>query len=90
MNRLPRLPALTAKRIAYLAFTLTLLLMATPASASSAHWVKGPTASLDTKTGNYVVSFKEAGLGGTPVTYKLDAASATFTFQCYTKSGNTP
>lgn len=61
---------------------------ATAAWADSAHFVKGPTASLDNE-GAYVVSFKEAGLGNTPITYVL-TADANFTFQCYTKSNNAP
>jgi hypothetical protein len=47
------------------------------------------TPSLDTSTGDYCVSFKEAGLGSTPVTFTI-TAGATFTFQCFTKSSNTP
>jgi len=55
------------------------------------HFVKGPTASLDTNTGEYCVSFKESGLGSTPVTYTLAAGTGTlFTYQCFTKSNNTP
>ena len=54
------------------------------------HFVKGPTASLDTNTGEYCVSFKESGLGSTPVTYTITAVTEDFTFQCFTKKGNTP
>jgi len=55
------------------------------------HYINGPTASLDSKTGDYAVSFKEAGLGSTPVTYTITVGAGTcFTFQCFTKSGNTP
>ena len=55
------------------------------------HFVKGPTATLDTNTGEYCVSFKESGLGSTPVTYTLAAGTGTlFTYQCFTKSNNTP
>jgi len=55
------------------------------------HFISGPTASLDTTTGDYVVSFKEAGLGSTAVTYTLTAGTGTlFTFQCFTKSNNMP
>jgi len=59
------------------------------ALADSPHFIKGPTASLSA-TGAYTVSFKEAGLGNSPVTYTLTAITENFTFQCYTKSGNTP
>src|SRR5262245_26161305 len=58
--------------------------------AQCAHFVNGPTAAIDSSTGDYTVSFKEAGLGNTPITYSLTADSANFTFQCFTKSGNNP
>jgi hypothetical protein len=64
--------------------------MATTVRAQSPHFIKGPTGSLDTSTGEYCVSFKEAGLGSTPVTYTLSAPGSTFTYQCFTKSNNTP
>ena len=65
--------------------------MCTTVRADSPHFIKGPTATLDTSTGEYCVSFKEAGLGSTPVTYTLAAgAGTTFTYQCFTKSNNTP
>ena len=58
--------------------------------ADNAHFIKGPTASL-TNTVDYTVSFKEAGLGSSPVTYSLTLGSgSTFTFQCFTKGGNAP
>jgi len=59
------------------------------AFAGSAHFVKGPTASI-TSDGVYVVSFKEAGLGNTPIFYSLTAAQANFTFQCFNPAGNKP
>jgi hypothetical protein len=40
--------------------------------------------------GAYVASFKEAGLGTGDITYLLSAGTAQSTFQCYTKSNNTP
>jgi hypothetical protein len=65
--------------------------MATTVRAQNAHYIKGPTASLDISTGDYSVSFKEAGLGSSPITYTLTAGAGTiFTYQCFTKSGNTP
>lgn len=57
--------------------------------AASPHFIKGPTASLDS-SGNYVVSFKEAGLGSTPITYSLTAQNAVFTFQCFNPANNAP
>jgi hypothetical protein len=76
-------------------FTITMLalssFMATTvrAQTSGAHFQSGPTASLDA-TGDYCVTFDEAGLGNT-VTYTLTAGEGTtFTFQCFTKSDNKP
>ncbi len=65
-------------------------MMAPTLRADSPHFIKGPTAFLDTSTGDYTVSFKEAGLGNTRITYSLTVTTAKFTFQCFTKSGNTP
>ena len=73
-----------------LAITALSSFMATTVRAQSPHFIKGPTASLDTSTGDYCVSFKEAGLGNTPITYTLTAGTEIFTFQCFTKSGNKP
>jgi len=69
---------------------LALICSAGLAWGDSPHFIKGPTAALDTSTGDYTVSFKEAGFGNTPVTYELKAATESFTFQCFTKSNNTP
>jgi hypothetical protein len=76
------------KKLSILTCTMIALgFMATTVRADSAHYIKGPTASL---SGNdYCVSFKEAGLGSTPVTYTI-TSDATFTWQCFTRSNNTP
>lgn len=71
------------------AIAISLAFVAVAASADSPHFVKGPTASLD-GDGNYVVSFKEVGLGNQPITYSLTATEATFTFQCFNPAGNKP
>ena len=63
-------------------------LMATTLRAGP-HFISA-SGTLNTKTGDYVASFKEAGLGSTAVTYELTANPQCFTFQCFTKSGNTP
>jgi hypothetical protein len=63
---------------------------AVAAFAQSPHFIKGPTASFDSTTGDYCVSFKEAGLGNTPITYRLSVGTENFTFRCFTKSGNKP
>jgi hypothetical protein len=80
------------KQLSILTITMLALsgFMATTVRAQSPHFIKGPTASLDAN-GDYCVSFKEAGLGSGPVTYTLTAGTGTtFTFQCFTKGGNTP
>jgi hypothetical protein len=79
------------KKLSILTCTMIALgFMATIVRADSPHYIKGPTASLDAN-GDYCVSFKEAGLGSTPITYTLTAGDGTvFTFQCFTKSGNRP
>ena len=81
------------KQLSILTITMIALsgFMATTVLAQNPHYIKGPTASLDTRTGDYSVSFKEAGLGNGPVTYTLTAgAGSVFTYQCFTKSGNNP
>jgi hypothetical protein len=81
------------KRLSILTITMIGLasFMCTTVRADSPHFIKGPTATLDTSTGEYCVSFKEAGLGSTPVTYTLTAGTGTvFTYQCFTKSNNAP
>jgi hypothetical protein len=74
--------------------TKTLVLMATIvfapgiASAQNAHFLKA-TGGLDATSGDYTATWKEAGLGGGAVTYDL-SATASFSWQCFTKSGNAP
>jgi hypothetical protein len=74
--------------------TIAVLAFAFAAStmwAQSPHFIKAPRARLDANTGDYCVSFKEAGLGSTPITYTITAGDGTvFTYQCFTKSGNNP
>ena len=70
-------------------FLAASFLLTVSAVSAAPHFVKGPSASLDNE-GSYVVSFKEAGLGNTPVTYVLTAANQTFTFQCFNPAGNQP
>jgi hypothetical protein len=68
--------------------TAVLCIASAGALASSPHFVKA-TGAVD-GDGNYTASFKEAGLANTPITYTLTSGNTTFTFQCYTKSGNRP
>jgi hypothetical protein len=80
------------KQLSILTMTMIALsgFVATTVRAQSPHFVKAPIASLST-AGDYSVSFKEAGLGSSPVTYTLTAgAGSSFTYQCFTKSNNTP
>ena len=72
-----------------MALVAGILLAPSPVFAG-AHFIKGPSSSVDPKTGDYTVTFKEAGLGNNPVTYSITAAVENFTFQCFTKNGNTP
>lgn len=80
------------KHLSILTLTMIALssFMATTVQADSPHFIRGPTASLDSSTGDYCVSFKEAGLGNNPITYTLTAGTETFTFQCFTRHGNEP
>jgi hypothetical protein len=80
-----RLITLTITMLASSSFMATTV----RAQTSGAHFQSDPIYSLDTTTGSYCVNFDEAGLGNT-VTYSLTAGTATFTFQCFTKSGNKP
>src|SRR5262249_26835642 len=66
------------------------LLLGPGVAWAAVNFVKGPTASIDPATGDYTVSFKETGLGNTPITYELTAGTADFTFRCFTKKDNTP
>jgi hypothetical protein len=78
-----KLSILTCTMIALASF------MVTTVRADSPHYINGPTAALN--NGDYCVSFKEAGLGSTPITYTITAGEGTvFTYQCFTKSGNNP
>ncbi len=78
------------RRFTVLAICVLFLACFTATTAwAGPHFIGTPTGVLDT-SGDYVASFKEAGLGDTPITYSLTAAKETFTFQCFTKSGNMP
>jgi len=78
------------KKLSILTLTMIALVgfMATTVRAGSPHFISA-NATL-TSDGEYCVSFKEAGLGNSPITYTLTATTEDFTFQCFTKKGNTP
>jgi hypothetical protein len=73
----------TPLAVVTLMFTIT-------AAADAPHFVTGPFGQVDSNSGNYTVTFKEARLGNTPVTYTPSTASESFQFQCFTKSNNKP
>jgi hypothetical protein len=58
-------------------------------AAANFHYANGALVTSGTEAGNYTASFKETGLGNTPITYDLEA-TVNYTFQCFTKSGNKP
>lgn len=64
-------------------------LSATSVWADSPHFIRANgTINND---GEYVATFKEAGLGANQsIDYLLSAGTAQFTYQCYTKSNNQP
>ena len=46
------------------------------------------TESIDSTTGDLTVSFKETGLGNTPVSYELTAGTVDFYYQCFSSNGS--
>jgi hypothetical protein len=60
-----------------------------PGSAVAGPHFLSATGGIDANTGDYTATFKEAGLGNTPITYDLSATTQ-YTFQCFTKSNNNP
>nr|UXE45995.1 hypothetical protein Hi04_10k_c5482_00041 [uncultured bacterium] len=76
-------------RMRTLALSLTASTLAIGvALAASPHFLKS-SGSIESATGDYIASFKEAGLGNTPINYDLEA-NTTYLFQCFTKSNNKP
>ena len=67
-----------------------LAVVAAAAYASSAHFVRGPNASLNSSNGNVTVSWKEAGLGDTVVVDYTASADGTARYQCVNRGGNCP
>ena len=78
------------KKLSILTCTMIALGFMATTGWAGPHFIKGPTANFDTTNGDLCISFKEAGLGSTPVTYTITAVTEDFTFQCFTKKGNTP
>jgi hypothetical protein len=46
------------------------------------------TESIDSTSGDLTVSFKETGLGNTPVAYELTAGTADFYYECFSLNGS--
>lgn len=68
----------------------SLVVAAGTAIAASPHFVRGPTASLSSSTGNVTVSWKEAGLGDTVTIVYRATANATARYQCVNHGGKCP
>jgi hypothetical protein len=73
-----------------LLFLPIMVLAFASAQAQNPHFIRGPVPSFDASTGDFCVKFTEAGLGNTPITYTMTVNNETFTFQCFTRSNNTP
>ena len=69
---------------------LGLALAATTSVAGSAHFVRGPDASLNSQTGDLTVTWKEAGLGDSQNVDCVASAVAAATYQCVNRGGKCP
>jgi len=69
-------------------YLLCLAALATSAAAASAHFVRGPDASLSTS--DLTVTWKEAGLGDTVSVNYLATATAAARYQCVNRGGKCP
>ena len=78
-----------AARVGGVSLAAVLLLGPGVAWADSPHFIKA-TGTIDPTTFDYTATWKEAGLGSTPVTYELVATKSSSTWQCFTKSNNKP
>ena len=63
---------------------------AAAAYAASAHFVRGPFASLNSSNGNVTVTWKEAGLGDTVLVDYEASADGSARYQCVNRGGNCP
>ena len=73
-----------------LALCIAISVAAAAAVASSAHFVRGPFASIDTSNAHVTVSWKEAGLGDTATVEYEASADGTARYQCVNRCGNCP
>lgn len=72
-----------------LALAAALALAIGTVAASSAHFVRGPDASIN-NDGEVTVSWKEAGLGSTTTVFYEASADANARYQCVNRGGNCP
>jgi hypothetical protein len=73
--------------------TLVLVALGTAAaavSAGSAHFVRGPDASINSSNANVTVSWKEAGLGDTLMVDYEASADGSARYQCVNRGGKCP
>ena len=73
-----------------LALCIAISVAAAAAVASSAHFVRGPFASIDTSNAHVTVAWKEAGLGDTATVEYEASADGTARYQCVNRGGNCP
>jgi hypothetical protein len=76
-----------------IARTLTLVALGVAAGltfAASAHFVRGPNASLNGTNGNVTVTWKEAGLGDTTQIDYMATANGSARYQCVNRGGKCP
>ena len=69
---------------------VVLAFAAAAVSAGSAHFVRGPFASLNSSNANVTVTWKEAGLGDTTSVDYLATANGSARYQCVNRGGNCP
>ena len=69
---------------------LALACFTAAAFAASAHFVRGPTASINSTTGDVTVTWKEAGLGDTASVNYVASATAAARYQCVNRGGKCP
>ena len=73
-----------------LALCIAISVAAAAAVASSAHFVRGPFASIDTSNAHVTVAWKEAGLGDTATVEYEASADGTARYQCVNRGGKCP
>jgi hypothetical protein len=69
---------------------VALAFAAAAVSAGSAHFVRGPFASLNSSNANVTVTWKEAGLGDTVSVDYQATANGSARYQCVNRGGNCP